>query len=66
MEYKMKEYQLLEDFKSTLLVPFENGAFCVCNGYDHLMRLKYGDYMQYPPKDKQILKHGGSKYYWRS
>ena len=66
MEYKMKEYQQLEDYQSTHLVTFEDGEFCVCNGYDHLMRLKYGDYMQLPPKEGQTVKHGGSEYYWRS
>lgn len=65
MEYKMREYQEIQDFQSTLLLPFEDGMFYVCNGYDHLMRQKYGDYMQLPPKEEQIMKHGGSKYFWR-
>ena len=66
LEYKMKEYQEVQDFMSTILVPFEDGMFCVCNGYDHLMRSKYGDYMQLPPEEERTLKHGGSKYYWRN
>lgn len=63
-EYKMKEYQESADFESTIMVPFEDGMFCVCNGYDHLMRTKYGDYMQLPPESERRLKHGGSNYYW--
>ncbi len=65
MEYKMKEYQSKDDFQSAILVPFEDGLFYVCNGYDHLMRIKYGDYMQLPPEQQRLLKHGGSGYYWK-
>ncbi len=65
MEYGMKEYQETADFETTVLVDFEDEKFCVCNGYDHLMRVKYGDYMQLPPEKDRIYKHGGSKYYWK-
>lgn len=64
MEYKMKEYQDIKDFQSTLLVTFEGETFCVCNGYDNLMRTKYGDYMQLPQESERRVKHGGSGYYW--
>ena len=65
MEYKMKEYQEISDYQFTKKVTFEDGEFCVCNGYDHLMRVKYGDYMQLPPFEQRNLKHGGSGYYWK-
>ena len=64
-EYGMREYQLVEDFSSTVLKPFEGQLFCVCNGYDRLMRTKYGDYMQLPPENQRKLKHRGSKFYWK-
>ena len=64
MRYGIKEYELLEDFESTISVPFEDSCFYVCNGYDRLMRRKYGDYMQLPPKDKQKANHKLIKYYW--
>ena len=64
-EYGVKEYQLTEDFTHTVMKHFEDGEFCVCNGYDRLMRTKYGDYMQMPPENKRLLKHRGSKYYWK-
>lgn len=66
MEYKMKEYQLLDDFESVILMPFEDGEFCVCNGYDRLMRSKYGDYMNLPPEDQRGRKHGGARSFWKS
>lgn len=65
MEYGMKEYQEMADFQTTTLVEFEGDKYCVCNGYDHLMRVKYGDYMQLPPEKDRVYKHGGSKYYWK-
>ncbi len=65
-EYGMKEYQLLEDFKYTVLKSFEGEMFCVCNGYDRLMRTKYGDYMQLPPEHQRKQKHGGSKFFWKN
>ena len=65
-EYGMKEYQLLEDFKYTVLKSFEGEMFCVCNGYDRLMRTKYGDYMQLPPEHQRKQKHRGSKFFWKN
>lgn len=65
LRYGMKEYQDICDFQSTILVPFENDMFCVCNGYDHLMRTKYGDYMEMPPIEKQKSNHALCSYYWK-
>jgi phosphorylcholine metabolism protein LicD len=62
----MKEYQLLGDFKYTVLKSFEGEMFCVCNGYDRLMRTKYGDYMQLPTEHQRKQKHGGSKFFWKN
>ncbi len=65
LRYGMKEYQDMEDFKTTLLVPFEDSYFRICNGYDHLMRTKYGDYMQLPPEEKRKSNHALCSYYWK-
>lgn len=65
LRYGMKEYQCLSDYQSTILVPFEDGLFFVCNGYDHLMRSKYGDYMQLPPKDNQKSNHALCSFNWK-
>ncbi|MBR4389306.1 MAG: LicD family protein [Prevotella sp.] len=65
LRYGMKEYQEMSDYTSTVLVPFEDAMFRVCNGYDHFMRTKYGDYMQLPPEDKRKSNHALCSYYWR-
>lgn len=52
--FGMKEYQQWEDYTSTILVEFEGNMFRCLNGYDRLMRTKYGNYMELPPLDKQI------------
>ena len=64
LRYGMKEYQQMEDYASTILMPFEDALFCVCNGYDHLMKTKYGDYMQLPPEEKRKSNHALYSYYW--
>ncbi len=66
LRYGIKEYQEMSDITSFLQVQFEDSLFNVCNGYDHLMRTKYGDYMQLPPTEKQKSNHGMCSYFWRS
>lgn len=65
LRYGMKEYQEMGDYKSSVLVPFEGENFFVCNGFDHLMRTKYGNYMQLPEKSKQISNHRYVSYFWK-
>lgn len=65
LRYGMKEYQELEDFSASVLVPFEDSNFYICNGYDRLMRTKYGDYMQLPPEEKRKSNHALCSYYWK-
>lgn len=63
LRYGMKEYQEINDYTSTILVPFEDSSFFVCNGYDHLMKTKYGDYLQLPPEEKRKSNHALCSYY---
>lgn len=44
----------VEDFKEYILMPFEDSQFYVASGYDHILTTIFGDYMQIPPKEKQI------------
>lgn len=37
---------------------FENGEFCIPADYDTFLRSCYGDYMQLPPEDQRIGRHG--------
>ena len=64
LRYGMKEYQQMEDYASTIMIPFEDASFCVCNGYDHLMKTKYGDYMQLPLEEQRKSNHALYTYYW--
>lgn len=60
--YKKKRYErsLLD---STIKVEFEGLLFNAPIGYDSILRSIYGDYMQLPPKDKQITHHGFTAYW---
>ena len=52
-----KEVFPAEMFEKAVYVPFEDGQFPVPHAYDAVLTTIYGDYMQLPPKDKQIAKH---------
>lgn len=53
-----KQYHNIDDWSSTILLEFEGHEFCAMSGYDNVLRNCYGDYMQLPPVEKRILKHG--------
>ena len=53
-----KQYHNLKDWSSTVMLEFEGREFCAMNGYDNVLRNCYGDYMQLPPEEKRVLKHG--------
>lgn len=42
---------------SLLQVPFEDMVVPIPNGYDKLLRLKYGDYMSLPPENERVGHH---------
>lgn len=65
MGYGIKELQEIDDFRSDVLVPFAGERLFVIEGYDHSMRLKYGDYMQLPPEEKQNPNHPLVTYCWK-
>ena len=66
MWYGLREYQEMKDYVSTTPVLFEDATFFVCNGYDNLMKRKYGDYMKFPPISDQTPNHQLCRYFWRS
>ena len=63
--FGLREYIPMEDYQSTLEMEFEGANMRVCNGYDHLMRHKYGDYMKLPPTEEQLPRHDLCHYYWK-
>ena len=56
------DYQLVEDFKTVSLMPFEDKEFLVMNGFDRVLKNIYGDYMALPPEDQRIS-HSDT-FYW--
>lgn len=58
------DYQLIDDFKTVFLMPFENQEFYVMNGFDRVLKNLYGDYKKLPPEDQRIS-HSES-FYWAS
>lgn len=47
------------DFSETVMLPFEDMEVPAPIGYDHMLRVSYGDYMQFPPEDQRVSPHGG-------
>ena len=50
-------------FDSCVPVPFEGHSFAAPVGYDQYLKRLFGDYMQLPPKEKQISHHYFKAYY---
>ncbi len=65
LDDKDRNYQLIEDFSETVDVPFEGRSFKMMIGYDRVLRNIYGDYMQLPPRDQQVPKHGHVTFFWK-
>lgn len=65
ISFGMREYIPMEDYQSTVDFNFEGIPMPVCNGYDHLMRHKYGNYMQLPPEVEQKPKHDLCRFFWK-
>jgi lipopolysaccharide cholinephosphotransferase len=48
-----------EDFSDYVTVPFEEIPMRIPAGYDNILHATYGDYMQFPPKEKRGVWHKG-------
>jgi len=47
----------INNFRSLILAPFEDGMFYIPKGYDDFLSGLYGDYMTLPPVEKRIGGH---------
>lgn len=56
-DYRAKEIMKLSEMNSFLDVTFEGHTFKAISGYDQYLKQHYGDYMQLPPKEKQVSHH---------
>lgn len=55
--YREKEYMKSEVFKKYIDMSFEDRMYKVIADYDLYLRKHYGDYMELPPKEKQVSHH---------
>ena len=62
--YGIRERHRTEVLKKTSVVPFGHDKFCIMSGFHEALTEKYGDYMQLPPKGKQVRGHDCYKYFW--
>lgn len=60
-----KEYFSIEDFYSTITLPFEDMSVRAISGYDGYLRTLYGNYMQLPPESERVPKQSYLKFFWR-
>lgn len=61
--YGLKEHMPKSIFESYSLLPFENHLFYCISNYDSYLRKHYGNYMELPPKEKQVSPHN-NHIYW--
>lgn len=57
-----KHYFSKQDFDETIEMPFENLMVNVPKGYDGILRILYGDYMEFPPVDTRGKWHSFTFY----
>ncbi len=53
------------DFLSFKSVPFEDQEFCISSRSDNILKKIYGNYMEIPPKEKQVSHIKYQKFYWK-
>lgn len=60
LEHDIIPSEWIKDF---IRVPFENIEASIYKKYDDVLRIVFGDYMQLPPKEKQVTHHTYNAYY---
>lgn len=61
--YAEKELMPMETFVSYITVEFEGRKYMAIRDYDAYLTRHYGDYMQLPPKEKQVSHHVFTAYW---
>lgn len=64
--YTKKSHFRKEIFSNVVRMSFENSDFMVMNGWDAFLHDIYGNYMQLPPKEQQVVGHAMHRYLWRT
>ena len=55
--YREKEVLPRQIYSEYIEIEFEGSCFKALKNYDKYLKSIYGDYMQLPPKDKQVSHH---------
>lgn len=58
----LREILPREVYDKSITVTFEGNEYCAPEGYDKYLTQKYGNYMQLPPKEKQVSTHDSQAY----
>ena len=58
-------YNEYSTFDSCVLAPFETEQFYIVRDWDTVLKNEFGDYMQLPPKDKQVPRLENTTFYWK-
>lgn len=66
LDGKDKEFNNVEDFNETELVPFEGHLLRIMKGFDGVLKNNYGDYMKLPPVEEQVPKQSHVHFYWNN
>jgi lipopolysaccharide cholinephosphotransferase len=67
MDYPEKEHNPKTDFQSFIKTQFCGEEYYMMNGYDNILKRYYGNYMELPPKEKQVAPESSTqKYYWKN
>lgn len=62
---KDNNYHLVEEFANVVETEFEGHRFYILEGYDNVLRRRYGDYMKLPPENQRVSRHGHLKFFWK-
>ena len=63
-EYDIEHF-LKSMFEDYCLLKFEDAEFYSVLDHDKMLSDYYGDYMQLPPKEKQVPRHSNNSNYWK-
>lgn len=57
----MKNWYPKEVFASAVYIPFEDTQMPIPIGYDKYLKIAFGNYMKFPPQEKQVASHDAVK-----
>ena len=62
---KDNNYHMIQEFEEVSEIEFNGHKAFILNGYDNVLRRRYGDYMILPPENQRKSRHGHVTFYWK-